>query len=186
MEKTFLTLSTMFYFFMSDAGVWSSPCTAERWSVRKTLWLPWFILNIFYAVNSLFCDRTSRGWKGRATDLHSVAKVGRVTIRSLRGRWLHSPEYFYVPILVLVLSTTGFSFTPFLKNLPIYCTERTHQQPPEHSHFCRLTCTCGGQERYRKMDQDKYLPELMAEKDTLDSSFVHAIRLLAEGKMLHF
>ncbi|XP_063048340.1 KH domain-containing, RNA-binding, signal transduction-associated protein 2 [Engraulis encrasicolus] len=30
------------------------------------------------------------------------------------------------------------------------------------------------------MDQDKYLPELMAEKDTLDSSFVHAIRLLAE------
>ncbi|XP_041922161.1 KH domain-containing, RNA-binding, signal transduction-associated protein 2 isoform X2 [Alosa sapidissima] len=30
------------------------------------------------------------------------------------------------------------------------------------------------------MDQDKYLPELMAEKDTLDPSFVHAIRLLAE------
>ncbi|KAM9559782.1 KH domain-containing, RNA-binding, signal transduction-associated protein 2-like [Salvelinus alpinus] len=30
------------------------------------------------------------------------------------------------------------------------------------------------------MDQEKYLPELMAEKDTLDSSFVHAMRLLAE------
>uniref|UniRef100_A0A3P9AIC9 KH domain-containing, RNA-binding, signal transduction-associated protein 2 n=1 Tax=Esox lucius TaxID=8010 RepID=A0A3P9AIC9_ESOLU len=30
------------------------------------------------------------------------------------------------------------------------------------------------------MDQEKYLPELMAEKDTLDSTFVHAMRLLAE------
>ncbi|XP_015218627.1 KH domain-containing, RNA-binding, signal transduction-associated protein 2 isoform X1 [Lepisosteus oculatus] len=30
------------------------------------------------------------------------------------------------------------------------------------------------------MDQDKYLPELMAEKDSLDPSFVHAMRLLAE------
>uniref|UniRef100_A0A8C7MHY3 KH RNA binding domain containing, signal transduction associated 2 n=2 Tax=Oncorhynchus kisutch TaxID=8019 RepID=A0A8C7MHY3_ONCKI len=30
------------------------------------------------------------------------------------------------------------------------------------------------------MDQEKCLPELMAEKDTLDSSFVHAMRLLAE------
>ncbi|XP_075454226.1 KH domain-containing, RNA-binding, signal transduction-associated protein 2 [Ascaphus truei] len=30
------------------------------------------------------------------------------------------------------------------------------------------------------MEQEKYLPELMAEKDTLDSSFVHAMRLLAE------
>lgn len=33
------------------------------------------------------------------------------------------------------------------------------------------------------MDQEKYLPELMAEKDTLDSSFVHAMRLLAEGNV---
>uniref|UniRef100_W5KQI4 KH domain-containing, RNA-binding, signal transduction-associated protein 2 n=1 Tax=Astyanax mexicanus TaxID=7994 RepID=W5KQI4_ASTMX len=30
------------------------------------------------------------------------------------------------------------------------------------------------------MDQDKYLPELMAEKETLDTTFVHAMRLLAE------
>ncbi|XP_072534510.1 KH domain-containing, RNA-binding, signal transduction-associated protein 2 isoform X1 [Salminus brasiliensis] len=30
------------------------------------------------------------------------------------------------------------------------------------------------------MDQDKYLPELMAEKESLDPSFVHAMRLLAE------
>ncbi|MBN3308871.1 KHDR2 protein, partial [Amia calva] len=30
------------------------------------------------------------------------------------------------------------------------------------------------------MEQDKYLPELMAEKDSLDPSFVHAMRLLAE------
>ncbi|KAJ8013749.1 hypothetical protein DPEC_G00033020 [Dallia pectoralis] len=30
------------------------------------------------------------------------------------------------------------------------------------------------------MDQDRYLPELMAEKDTLDSTFVHAMRLIAE------
>uniref|UniRef100_A0A8C5W9R4 KH domain-containing, RNA-binding, signal transduction-associated protein 2 n=1 Tax=Leptobrachium leishanense TaxID=445787 RepID=A0A8C5W9R4_9ANUR len=30
------------------------------------------------------------------------------------------------------------------------------------------------------MEQDKYLPEMMAEKDTLDTSFVHAMRLLAE------
>lgn len=32
------------------------------------------------------------------------------------------------------------------------------------------------------MEQEKYLPELMAEKHSLDSSFVHAMRLLAEGK----
>lgn len=31
------------------------------------------------------------------------------------------------------------------------------------------------------MDQDKYLPELLAEKESLDPSFVHAMRLLAEG-----
>ncbi|XP_075058670.1 KH domain-containing, RNA-binding, signal transduction-associated protein 2 isoform X2 [Mixophyes fleayi] len=30
------------------------------------------------------------------------------------------------------------------------------------------------------MEQGKYLPELMAEKDSLDTSFVHAMRLLAE------
>ncbi|XP_067277201.1 KH domain-containing, RNA-binding, signal transduction-associated protein 2 isoform X4 [Pseudorasbora parva] len=30
------------------------------------------------------------------------------------------------------------------------------------------------------MDQDKYLPELLAEKESLDTSFVHAMRLLAE------
>lgn len=32
------------------------------------------------------------------------------------------------------------------------------------------------------MDQDRYLPELVAEKESLDASFVHAMRLLAEGK----
>lgn len=32
------------------------------------------------------------------------------------------------------------------------------------------------------MEQEKYLPELMAEKDSLDPSFVHAMRLLADGK----
>lgn len=32
------------------------------------------------------------------------------------------------------------------------------------------------------MEQEKYLPELMAEKDSLDPSFIHAMRLLAEGK----
>ncbi|KAL1263045.1 hypothetical protein QQF64_005784, partial [Cirrhinus molitorella] len=35
-------------------------------------------------------------------------------------------------------------------------------------------------ERNPVMDQDKYLPELIAEKDSLDPSFVHAMRLLAE------
>uniref|UniRef100_A0A8D1NSL7 KHDRBS Qua1 domain-containing protein n=1 Tax=Sus scrofa TaxID=9823 RepID=A0A8D1NSL7_PIG len=30
------------------------------------------------------------------------------------------------------------------------------------------------------MEEEKYLPELMAEKDSLDPSFVHASRLLAE------
>lgn len=32
------------------------------------------------------------------------------------------------------------------------------------------------------MHPDKHLPELMAEKNSLDPSFVHAVRLLAEGK----
>uniref|UniRef100_A0A8B9D037 KH RNA binding domain containing, signal transduction associated 2 n=1 Tax=Anser brachyrhynchus TaxID=132585 RepID=A0A8B9D037_9AVES len=31
-----------------------------------------------------------------------------------------------------------------------------------------------------EMEQEKYLPELMAEKDSLDPSFVHAMRLLAD------
>uniref|UniRef100_A0A8V5G3V6 K Homology domain-containing protein n=1 Tax=Melopsittacus undulatus TaxID=13146 RepID=A0A8V5G3V6_MELUD len=35
---------------------------------------------------------------------------------------------------------------------------------------------CGG----AAMEQEKYLPELMAEKDSLDPSFVHAMRLLAD------
>lgn len=34
------------------------------------------------------------------------------------------------------------------------------------------------------MDQDKYLPELVTEKDSLDPSFVHAMRLLEEGKVV--
>lgn len=33
-----------------------------------------------------------------------------------------------------------------------------------------------------KMHPDKYLPELVSEKNSLDPSFVHAVRLLAEGK----
>lgn len=33
------------------------------------------------------------------------------------------------------------------------------------------------------MEEEKYLPELMAEKDSLDPSFVHASRLLAEGRL---
>jgi hypothetical protein len=32
------------------------------------------------------------------------------------------------------------------------------------------------------MHREKDLPELMAEKDSLDPSFVHAMRLLAEGR----
>lgn len=32
------------------------------------------------------------------------------------------------------------------------------------------------------MHPDKCLPELVAEKSSLDPSFVHAVRLLAEGK----
>lgn len=32
------------------------------------------------------------------------------------------------------------------------------------------------------MHPDKHLPELVAEKNSLDPSFVHAVRLLAEGK----
>ncbi|KAL7868426.1 hypothetical protein SRHO_G00098100 [Serrasalmus rhombeus] len=32
------------------------------------------------------------------------------------------------------------------------------------------------------MDNEKYLPELMAEKDSLDPSFRHSLRLLDQGK----
>lgn len=32
------------------------------------------------------------------------------------------------------------------------------------------------------MESEKYLPELMAEKDTLDPSFRHSLRLLEQGK----
>ena len=35
-----------------------------------------------------------------------------------------------------------------------------------------------------EMEQDKYLPQLQAEKDTIDASFIHAQRLLAEGKAM--
>lgn len=31
-------------------------------------------------------------------------------------------------------------------------------------------------------DESKYLPELLAEKDSLDASFTHAMKLLNEGK----
>lgn len=34
------------------------------------------------------------------------------------------------------------------------------------------------------MESEKYLPELMAEKDTLDPSFQHSLRLLDQGKCL--
>lgn len=33
-----------------------------------------------------------------------------------------------------------------------------------------------------EMESEKYLPELMAEKDTLDPSFQHSLRLLEQGK----
>lgn len=33
-----------------------------------------------------------------------------------------------------------------------------------------------------EMESEKYLPELMAEKDTLDPSFRHSLRLLDQGK----
>lgn len=32
------------------------------------------------------------------------------------------------------------------------------------------------------MESEKYLPELMAERDTLDPSFRHSLRLLEQGK----
>ncbi len=39
-----------------------------------------------------------------------------------------------------------------------------------------------GQNVLGEMDNEKYLPELMAEKDSLDSSFQHSLRLLDQGK----
>lgn len=35
------------------------------------------------------------------------------------------------------------------------------------------------------MESEKYLPELMAEKDTLDPSFRHSLRLLEQGKQIN-
>lgn len=32
-----------------------------------------------------------------------------------------------------------------------------------------------------KMEDTKYLPELLAEKDSLDSSFTHAMKLISAG-----
>lgn len=37
-----------------------------------------------------------------------------------------------------------------------------------------------------RMHPEKHLPELMAEKNSLDPSFVHAVRLLAEGTPAFF
>lgn len=34
-----------------------------------------------------------------------------------------------------------------------------------------------------KMDDSKYLPELLAEKDSLDSSFTHAMKLISAGNV---
>lgn len=34
-----------------------------------------------------------------------------------------------------------------------------------------------------KMEDTKYLPELLAEKDSLDSSFTHAMKLISAGKL---
>ncbi len=39
-----------------------------------------------------------------------------------------------------------------------------------------------GQNALGEMDNEKYLPELMAEKDSLDPSFQHSLRLLDQGK----
>lgn len=35
-----------------------------------------------------------------------------------------------------------------------------------------------------KMEDTKYLPELLAEKDSLDSSFTHAMKLISAGNVL--
>lgn len=39
-------------------------------------------------------------------------------------------------------------------------------------------------EKKIKMEDTKYLPELLAEKDSLDSSFTHAMKLISAGKLL--
>lgn len=36
------------------------------------------------------------------------------------------------------------------------------------------------------MEDSKYLPELLAEKDSLDSSFTHATKLISAGKVNTF
>lgn len=60
---------------------------------------------------------------------------------------------------------------------------------PAGPNDCPFPAALGAAELVRRapeytMEQEKYLPELMAEKDSLDPSFVHAMRLLAEGKTL--
>lgn len=37
-----------------------------------------------------------------------------------------------------------------------------------------------------KMEDTKYLPELLAEKDSLDSSFTHAMKLISAGNLIVF
>lgn len=37
-------------------------------------------------------------------------------------------------------------------------------------------------EKKSKMEDTKYLPQLLAEKDSLDSSFTHAMKLITAGK----
>lgn len=37
-----------------------------------------------------------------------------------------------------------------------------------------------------KMEDTKYLPELLAEKDSLDSSFTHAMKLISAGNAICF
>lgn len=39
------------------------------------------------------------------------------------------------------------------------------------------------QEKKSNMEDTKYLPQLLAEKDSLDSSFTHAMKLITAGKV---
>lgn len=39
------------------------------------------------------------------------------------------------------------------------------------------------EEKKIKMEDTKYLPELLAEKDSLDSSFTHAMKLISAGNV---
>jgi hypothetical protein len=41
----------------------------------------------------------------------------------------------------------------------------------------------GPAQKKAKMDDSKYLPELLAEKDSLDSSFTHAMKLISTGSV---